>query len=442
MKKILVVCPTRREYRDLPAIARALNYQLVFDEFGGDYFDDALAGIDSGGAPALDINHLIEDLIGRYGGAGLSGVTSAVGYPGMSVAAIVAGRLGLPGPGIGRVLLCEHKYYARVAQRAFVPSATPSFRLLRDAGGGVDEIEAAEFPLFVKPVKACFSINADRAATAGELRQAVRRSRAVPERFISPFNDLLRAYTDYRWDGSHLLAESLLEGVQVSLEGYVFRGAVRVIGIVDAVMYPGTISFRRFAYPSSLGEDVRRGMTRIAEEFMTGIGYDNALFNIELMYDPATGRISIIEVNPKIASQFTDLFEKVDGTSTYVPLLQIAAGDAPDFSHGRGQFKLAASCVLRTFADRRVLRVPSPEEISDLAARFPDARVEICAAPGSLLSEGMQDGKSYRYAVINIGADSEAELLNKLEACQRGLNFQFAPVEATGGGNSRRPPAA
>jgi len=233
-----------------------------------------------------------------------------------------------------------------------------------------------------------------------------------------------------------------LEGVQVSLEGYVFRGTVRVIGIVDAVMYPGTISFRRFAYPSSLGVDVRRRMTRIAEEFMTGIGYDNALFNIELMYDPATERISIIEVNPKIASQFTDLFEKVDGTSTYAPLLQIAAGDAPDFSHGQGQFKLAASCVLRTFADRRVLRVPSPEEMNNLSARFADARVEICAAPGSLLSDAMQDGKSYRYAVINIGADSEAELLDKLDACQSGLDFQFAAVAASGGESSRPSPAA
>lgn len=426
MKKILVVCPTQREYRDLPAIAKVLNYALIFDEFGGDYFDDALAGIDSRSAPELDIVGLIEDLISRYRGAGLSGVTSPVGYPGMSVAAVAARRLGLPGPEVNSVLLCEHKYYSRLAQQALIPSATPSFRLLEPNGTGWN-VEAKDFPLFVKPVKACFSINANRVATREELEQALL-SCSLPERFIRPFNDLLRTYTDYERNASHLLAESLLEGVQVSLEGYVFRGTVRIVGIVDALMYPGTISFRRFVYPSSLSEDVQRRMTRIAEVLIKGIGYDNALFNVELMYDPATDLISIIEVNPKIASQFADLFEKVDGTNTYSLLLQIAAGDAPDLSRGKGQFKIAASCVLRTFADQRVLRVPSSEEINELVARFADARVEICAVQGKLLSDGMQDGKSYRYGLINIGADSEEELSAKLEQCQSMLDFQLAPV--------------
>lgn len=426
MKKVLIICPTQREYRDLPAMAEALGYQLIFDEFGGDYFDNPLLETDDADAPELDILPLIADLTGRYRKANLSGVTSPVGYPGMSVASIVAERLGLPGTPIGCVLLCEHKYYSRIAQQALVPSATPSFQLL-DPKGIARPTESVRFPLFVKPVKANFSINANRVKTADELRQTLRSCR-LPERFIKPFNDLLRAYTDYEYDASHLIAESLLEGAQVSLEGYVCRGKVQVMGIIDAVMYPGTISFERFVYPSRLSAEVQGRMARIAEAFMSGIGYDNALFNIELMYNPATDRISIIEVNPKIASQFTDLFEKVDGTNSYAPLLQIAAGAEPTFLHRQGQFKLAASCVLRTFENKRVLGVPSSRQLEKLLTRFPDARVEVCTAQGKLLSDGMQDGKSYRYALINIGADSEAELSAKLELCRSMLDFQFAPV--------------
>lgn len=428
MKKILIISPTQREYRDLPAIARALDYQLVFDDFGGDYFDNPLAESDAEHTPPLDIIAEIEALINRYREAGLSGITSAVGYPGMSVAALAARRLNLPGPEIACILRCEHKYYSRLAQQSLVPSATPSFQLLSPNGITPDS-KAPEFPLFVKPVKACFSINANRVETFAELQQTLR-SCALPERYIKPLNDLLRAFTDYQWDASRLLAESLLEGVQVSLEGYVFQGTVRIIGIVDAVMYPGTISFQRFVYPSRLSADVQRRMARIAETLMAGINYDNALFNVELMYNPATDSIKIIEVNPKIASQFTDLFEKVDGTSTYSPLLQIAAGDEPDFSRGQGRFKMAASCVLRTFEDRRVLRVPSAQQIDDLAAKFPDARVEVCVTQGKLLSDGMQDGKSYRYGLINIGADSEGELTAKLDVCQSMLDFQFASIPA------------
>jgi biotin carboxylase len=427
MKKVLLICPTQREYRNLPGIAAALNYKVVFEDFGGDYFDNPAAEDGSQQTASLDTVALIEDLVSRYRERGLAGVTSAVGYPGMSVAAIVAERLNLPGPGIGRVLLCEHKYYSRLAQQALVPSATPSFQLL-NANDGDGLTGTIDFPLFVKPVKACFSINADRVSNALELRQTLR-TRSLPERFLKPFNDLLRAYTDYRYDASQLLAESLLEGTQVSLEGYVYRGRVRVIGIVDAIMYPGTISFQRFVYPSRLSADVQNRMASIAEIFIKGIGYDNALFNVELMYNPATDRISIIEVNPKIASQFTDLFEKVDGANTYSLLLQIAAGEEPFWQQRRGSFKMAASCVLRTFEDKRVLDVPSPEEIASLLYRFPDARVEVCAAPGRLLSEAMQDGKSYRYCLINLGADSEGELAAKLERCRRSLSFRFAPAK-------------
>lgn len=426
MKRVLVICPTSREYRDLPSIAAALNYELIFEEFGGDYFDNPLSEDSSGGAERFDILPLIEDLVRRYKDAGLDGVTSPIGYPGMSVASIVAERLGLPGTPIKCVLLCEHKYYSRIAQQALVPSATPSFQLLDTKENGLNK--ATAFPLFVKPVKANFSINADTVKTQSELRRAVR-SCALPERFTKPFDDLLKAYTDYERPASHhLLAESLLEGVQVSLEGYVYRGKIRVIGIIDAVMYPGTISFERFVYPSRLSADVQRRMTRIAETFMSGIGYDNALFNIELMYNPATDRISIIEVNPKIASQFTDLFEKVDGTSSYSLLLQIAAGDEPAFQHGQGEFKLAASCVLRTFEDKLVRSVPSREQVEAVLAKFPDARIEICASQGKLLSDGMQDGKSYRYGLINIGADSEEALTTKLERCRSILDFQLAPL--------------
>lgn len=426
MKRVLLLCPTSREYRYLPAIAEGLNCRVIFDEFAGSYFDEQLLGGGSQSPPArLDILSLIEETISRYRNERIEGVTSGVGYPGMPVASIVAERLGLTGVKVERVLRCEHKYYSRLSQQTLLPASTPPFRIVPpeslDATGQAFDLP---FPLFLKPVKSCFSINARRVASLSELRRIARES-LMPEGFLRPFNDLLRAHTNYEFDASCLLAESLLEGVQVSLEGYVFKGEVRTLGIIDAVMFPGTISFERFVYPSRLPAEAQARMRRVAETFINGIGYDNALFNMELMYNPATGEIHIIEVNPKIASQFPDLFEKVDGTSSYAPLLQIALGETPTFRHGHGAFKLAASCVLRDFQDRRVVSVPTTEQIAELTRQFPDARIEISVAPGQLLSDIMQDGKSFRYGLINIGANSEAELNAKLESCRKALRFEF-----------------
>ena len=426
MKRVLLLCPTSREYRYLPAIADGLNCRVIFDEFAGNYFDEQLLGGSQFQPARLDILALIEETISRYAGERIEGVTSGVGYPGMPVASIIAERLGLTGAKVEHVLRCEHKYYSRVSQQALVPAATPPFQIVPPEGLDTSSDEfALPFPLFLKPVKSCFSINAQRVASLSELRRIAQTNR-MPEGFLRPFNDLLKAHTDYEFDASCLLAESLLEGVQVSLEGYVFRGQVHTLGIIDAVMFPGTISFERFVYPSRLPAKVQARMRGIAETFMGGIGYDNALFNMELMYNPATGEIHIIEINPKIASQFPDLFEKVDGTSSYAPLLQIALNDAPTFTHGQGSFKLAASCVLRDFTDRRVVSVPTGEQIAELTRKFPDARIEISVAAGQLLSDIMQDGKSFRYGLVNIGANSDEELNAKFDFCKNALQFEFS----------------
>jgi biotin carboxylase len=425
MKRVLLLCPTSREYLYLPAIAARLNCHVVFEEFAGSYFDQQLSGGNHSKHAQLDILSLIEKTIARYADERIDGVTSAVGYPGMPVASIIAERLGLVGPKVEHVLRCEHKYYSRLSQQAIVPAATPPFRIVPPKGFNAGDAFDLPFPVFLKPLKSCFSINAQQVASLPELRR-IAETNLMPEGFLRPFNDLLKAHTNYEFDVSGLLAESLLEGVQVSLEGYVFKGRVHTFGIIDALMFPGTISFERFVYPSRLPAGVQSRMRQIAQDFISGIGYDNALFNLELIYNPASGEIHIIEVNPKIASQFTDLFEKVDGTSSYEPLLQIALGEEPAFNYGQGSFKLAASCVLRGFTDRRVRRVPHAEQIAELTRIFPDARIEISVNEGQLLSDIMQDGKSFRYGLINIGANSEEELNTKFEFCKNSLPFEFS----------------
>ena len=403
-------------------VAAGLDCELVFDEFAGSFFDDVLG---SGGiVDAPEVVPLVEETVRRYQGAGLSGVTSGVAYPGMPVSAVVARRLGLRGPSVESVLLCEHKYYSRLAQRALVPRATPDFGLVEPKSPRAPA--GMTFPLFVKPVKSSFSRNARMVSGEAELRELVAGG-PMPGAYLKPFDDMLGSYTEFASGSANFIAESPLEGAQVSLEGYVSGGRVHTLGVIDSIMYPGTISFRRFQYPSSLPAEVQRRMSRIAETFLKGIGYDDALFNVEFIYDAGSDALHVVEVNPKIASQFTDLFEKVDGSSSYRTLLQVALGEEPDFRKGRGPFKLAASCVLRRFKDGTVLRAPSAEEIGGLKSRLPDARLEVTVSEGRRLSDSMQDGKSFRYCFVNLGADSSDELEAKLEMCERALDFRFSP---------------
>lgn len=411
------MAPTGRERRELPNIAARLGYRIEFDDYDWSMFDDPQTRKYDKPLKILD---RLQEMKQRYEGR-IDGITSAVGYPGMSVISVLARQMHLPGPSPDAIMRCEHKYYSRLAQQQLVPAATAEFTAL----GADGEIpQQLTFPRFLKPIKSFMSMNAKQVNSYEELVSCVREF-TWPKDFVIPFDEMVTSETDMTRTAEGFLVEELLEGVQVSLEGFVYQGKPEVLGIVDAVMFPGTISFKRWVYPSGLPAEVQRFMKETATKFFSGIGYDQAMFNMELMYNPQTGKVHIIEVNPKIASQFPDLFEKVDGTSSYQVLLQLAAGDPPTFKHGEGTFEVAGSCVLRTFQDQFVVATPSPENIDRVKETYPDARVEILATPGRKLSERAQDTASFRYGLVNIGAKSEQDLEERFEWCKSNLDFQF-----------------
>jgi biotin carboxylase len=154
------------------------------------------------------------------------------------------------------------------------------------------------------------------------------------------------------------------------------------------------------------------------------------MFNIEMMYNAATDRIGIIEINPRMASQFADLYEKVDGTNSYSVLLDIGAGRRPEVTRRQGAHRFAASFVLRSFEDRIVAALPSEAALADIARREPDIRLELLTAVGRRLSQEMHDGYSYRYGIINIGGQNRAEAMAKFEAIRAQLGIVLVPIDA------------
>ena len=173
---------------------------------------------------------------------------------------------------------------------------------------------------------------------------------------------------------------------------------------------------------------------------MQGLGFDNGIFNIEMMYDAEADRISIIEINPRMASQFADLYEKVDGTSSYSRAARYRPRQPPRFTRRQGRYAFAASCVLRSFEDYLVAAVPSEADIERLAQIYPDIRVELHATPGRKLSDEFQDGKSYRYGVVNLGGRDLADVLEQFEVLP-GAARHRASVDRSLARARARPPA-
>jgi len=287
--------------------------------------------------------------------------------------------------------------------------------------------------VFVKPVKSFFSIGAQRIDSAAELTELKHRWGELDDFFL-PLERLLEREARIEVGGGRLIAEGLLEGDQVTIEGYVIGGEVNTLGVVDSIFFPGTLAFSRFEYPSALPDGVQGRMADIARRVMRGIGFDNGLFNIEMMYDARRDRIAIIEINPRMASQFADLYEKVDGTNAYEILVDIGTGVRPTPKRRRGPYQYAASWVLRTFQDCLVAALPSAEQIEELERCYPDLRVELHATAGRKLSDELQDGASFRYGIVNLGGSSRTEVLQRLEDCRARLGFILLPMGSAIGG--------
>ena len=348
MKNVLVVCPTRYDRHVLGSADVKKEYAIFF----GSYDMQGVTPIEAPGVGCLvgnfEPHKAIEELTAQARHVRADAVVSSGDYPGSVLATIIAHSLGLVAPSVQAVISSQHKYLSRIAQQAFVPEVTPAFHLF-NRHTSLDKKIA--YPFFVKAIKSLFSAFAYAVNSPEELEQAVSRCR-TPRAYQKQFDWFVNFAQLPKISSAGLLAEELLSGTQVTVDVAVVNGAIQNSCIVDSIMFPGTISFERFEYPSSLPQSVQERMVTIAERLLRGIGFGTGMCNIEYMYNPATDTIGIIEVNPRASPQFCYMYKHVDGQSQYPELLRIACGQpSKKIAKGRGAYAIASCFVFRLFAD-------------------------------------------------------------------------------------------
>lgn len=417
MKRILVLFPKEWDRLEFSRPEYAGRYQFVYAGFDLFRFPENLR------LATFDVFRFINEVVERCRRERVDGVFSNNEYFGALVAAVVAEKLGLPRTDPRVVLTAQHKFYARRAFAEAAPEAALRFAAFPYSVRSRDELPF-ELPCFVKPVKATYSVLARRVDTFDELRRHLSFwpfEKYVIKRLVKPFNDLLPWYTDYTINAHHMIAEELLEGTQVNLDGYVHEGNVHVLGVIDEHMYPGTRTFNRFEYPSRVPAEVKSRMIALAEKLLAGTGYRHGFFNLELDWEPASGRLRVVELNPRMASQLAVFYEWVDGLNPYRMLLELACGEAPNLERRAPRYRAAASFALRKFDGKPLGADPSPAQLERVRRDYPEARLMLYLKRGLALANEMKWVGSYRYAVVNMGAGSTDDLHRRFSALRREL---------------------
>lgn len=372
----------------------------------------------------------VDRMVAKYGGR-VQAVVSNNEQFGALAAALIARRLGLPGTDPRAILHAQHKFHMRERLRSSLPDVNPRYAVFPYTFGSEDEL-GIDFPFFVKPIKAAYSVLARRVDDFAELRQHMTFrpfEKHIIKRLVRPFNDAFKVHGDMpdsEVDAHWMIGESLLTGEQINVDGLVFEGECHVLGIVDAIMYPGTQAFMRFDYPSQLPDAWQQRVRQVACRAMRAMGHDHGFFNIEMTVDRAKDEIKVIEINPRMADQFSRLYSRIDGLNLHDLGLDMALGCRPDVAPKQMQDRVGASFVFRRFTLESPPRPPTQAQMRWLADFAPHAILADFFKTGSQLTREMKWLGSYRYAVLNLTAESHQALMEKYEIIREHMGFDVS----------------
>ena len=418
MKQVALVSPSDWDLRQVSRLSQAGRSTTSLRPYGENLEKDP---------GAVDQQSYLRLATELFRDKAVAGITSSSDYPGALLSAILANRLRLPGPAPLSMIRSSHKYYSRLQQAVSVPEVTPAFSVIDPKLPS--NCFSFEYPLFIKPVRSSFSRHARLVASPSELETYIASpslNRHI-QSYVRPFNEILADFRLPRTAG-FLIVEEPLVGRQFTLEGYVRNGSIAVLGCVDSIMYPNTISFQRFEYPSSIEDRVLEQARAVTSRIISGLGLDQCAFNIEFMFDDTHNRLSIIEINPRLSPQFAHLFEHVNGLSTYDVVASLAVGESPPKPRRAGLFDFAASFVLRKFTDQVVTKSPSESAVKLLEEKFAPALImDLCRGMSKLSDSSYQsDGASFRYCVINVLASNRLGADAQFEEISAALGYEFA----------------
>jgi hypothetical protein len=413
---------------DLPRIGLLFGYDWDADGFtalqGQAQFDHA--GFDLFSFPSnahlihFDLLRFARRQAARGRKLGWRGVVSHHEQFGALAAALVAQELGLPGATPESVLAAQHKLHAREVLQKVAPEANVGFASL-DVAYGDDIPHGLTYPQFVKPVKAAFSVLAREVKSREELQAHTRFGRRelwVIRRLVEPFERVMKQLMPQAGTAHRMMLETPLplDTPQYNLDGWVFNAQAHALGVVDAVMYPGTQAFMRWEVPSQLAPSVQQRALEVAQKFLTAIGYTHGFFNMEFFHDPLTDRLSVIEFNPRLASQFADLYRRVQGRDAHAMSLALALGrDPAALPRIVPTAGAAASQVYRSFDPQALIQMPTPAQEAAVLSRFPDALLFSYAKTPHAVQRDFKWLGSYRHGIVHLGGRNRADLRERTE---------------------------
>lgn len=359
-------------------------------------------------------------------------------------AAIIAQETGRRFAPVEAIMNCQNKYLCRRIQKAVIPELTPNFALALDYLRDPSQLSA---PFFIKPVRSNISFGTHTIEHPEQLEFYIARESIDIARFNQYYLDALAHNASYHNAlniacCNSFLCEDLIEGIQVTVDGYVFDGGIFFFGTTKASYHPHTNSFFYHAFPHTFAPELQDEIETALIRLIPELGIDNSFFNVELRADEARNTFKIIEINSRIAFQFAKTIEAVTGYDPLHLLCDVAVGKKPD--HGavrKDRFTYCYNFELHHFSDAMILETPTQSAFEEIRIQFPEVHIRNLIHENAKLSDFKHNPQSFRYAVIDIPGNRHDEIMAKYDKVLSLLGYKFADQPQTHCCKAYMPPA-
>ncbi|GAA3052874.1 ATP-grasp domain-containing protein [Kitasatospora albolonga] len=339
-----------------------------------------------------------------HGVLGFDGVVSSCDYY-LPTVALVAERLGLPGPSAAAVeAACRKDLTRGRLAAAGVPG--PWYALCRDRAEAVAAAAGAGYPLVVKPVDLCAGMLVRKVANEAELLAAYRELDEFP----------VNARGQRREPA--VLLEELLTGPEVSVETVSRSGRTEVVGVTSKTV-GGAPAFIETGhqFPAPLGRADAAAAASTAVAALAALGLDQVVAHTEVKLTPHGPRV--VEVNPRPAgNRITELVRRVTGIDLAAAAVDVALGHEPDLTVRPTGVASAAVTFLLPDRDGLLTGVDGADQVS----REP-AVVELTLAdPGRQVRRAVSNNEYLGHLMTTDtegpdALDTAERLLSRLTPC-------------------------
>ncbi len=348
------------------------------------------------------------------------------------IAAIIAQETGKRFASVEAIINCQNKYLCRRIQKEVTPEHSPAYAIALDY---LRDPSRLATPFFIKPARSNISFGSHKIERPEALETYITRESIDIARYNQYYLDALSRKPSYHnamniATCNSFLCEELINGTQVTVDGYVYDGDISFFGITRANFYPGTNSFFYHSFPHEFSTEITENINNALLRLIPALGIDNSFFNVELRADEVNHTFKIVEVNSRIAFQFAKTIEAVRGFDPLRLLCDVAVGKKPHPTPGNKKlFRYCYNFELHHFSDARILQTPIQTAYDEIRMKYPEVHVRNLIHENLNLSDFKHNPESFRYAVVDVPGDSHEEIMEKYEAVVSLLGYRFALIE-------------